>query len=227
MYNFATIPPVPIRSALPLWDLSDDERMSLKVRARPKPAQSAPFGGIARPVLAVYVFVASEAVFFGALLVAYIAYRTKSASGPSPSDLEVSRTALFTIALLASSATMILAGRSLRAGAMARVKLWLVASIALAAIFLYGQLTEYRHLYHDHITIDRNLFTSGFFTLTGFHSLHVALGMIAIGVLAWLAFSGGLRPDRRTAFEAITVYWHFVDLVWVVLFSVIYLSTLL
>jgi cytochrome c oxidase subunit I len=226
LYNFATIPPVPIRSSLPLWDLTEDERAGLKVKRRPVAAPKQRLKAIATPVLAVYAFVASEAVFFGALLVAFIAYRTKSSSGPGPSVLDVSRTAMFTVALLASSATMILAGRSLRAGAVRRVKLWLLVTIALAAIFLYGQLSEYRIMYRDHITIDRNLFTSGFFTLTGFHSLHVAIGMLAIAVLAWLAFAGDLRADRRTAFEAITIYWHFVDIVWIVLFSVIYLWTL-
>ena len=228
MYNFATIPPVPIRSALPLWDLSDDERADLTAKRRPSPSPAQ--GGVAdrirASVLAVYVFVGSEIVFFGALLVAFIAYRTKSATGPGPDVLDVSRTALFTAALLASSVTIFLAGRSLRADDRRGVKLWLLATIALAVIFLYGQLTEYRQMYHDHITIDRNLFTSGFFTLTGFHLLHVTIGIMAIGVVAWLAFAGDLRSDRRTALEAVTIYWHFVDAVWVVLFSVIYLWTL-
>lgn len=218
VYNFATIPPVPIRSAQPLWNLNDPVSASSSTQH-----DESFIGNLATPVLAIYVFIASEAVFFAALLVAYIAYRTRSASGPSPSDLDPPRTALFSVALFASSATVAVAGRKLRAGDAGAFRRWLLVTIALGAIFLVGQGMEYRRLYADHVTIDRNLFTSAFFTLTGFHGLHVTLGLIALAVLAWLAFAGEIGPKRRTAVEAISIYWHFVDAVWVVLFSVIYL----
>jgi cytochrome c oxidase subunit 1/cytochrome c oxidase subunit I+III len=214
-YNFATIPPVPIRSPQPLWSLDAPDRADAGDGDR--------FDGIATPVLATYVFIASEVIFFGALIVAFIAYRTRSASGPTPDDLDVPRTALFSLALFASSATVAVAGRKLRAGKRRGFQLWLLATIVLGVVFLFGQATEYRRMYAEHITIDRNLFTSAFFTATGFHGLHVTIGVLALSVLAWLGFTGGVGPHKRTAVEAVSIYWHFVDAVWVVLFSTIYL----
>ena len=175
------------------------------------------------PVLATFAFLASEVIFFGALIVAFIEYRTRSATGPGPSDLDVPRTALFSLALFASSGTIILAGRRLRQDDQRGFRLWLLATIALGAIFLYGQVTEYRSMYAEHITIGDNLFTSAFFTLTGFHGAHVTIGLIALAVLAWLAFAGEFSSKRRTAVEAISIYWHFVDAVWVVIFLLVYL----
>jgi heme/copper-type cytochrome/quinol oxidase subunit 3 len=82
-------------------------------------------------------------------------------------------------------------------------------------------------MYAENITVGANLFTSAFFTLTGLHGAHVAVGILALAVLAWMAFAGDVRPTKSTAVEAVSVYWHFVDAVWVVIFSVVYLGSLL
>ena len=231
VYNFAALPPVTIRSPQPLWDQADEEPSSPTWEPGGRFAVDANEAGsnvraTAPPVLATYALVASEVVFFVALIVTYVEYRTRSAAGPTPADLDVPRTALFSLALFASSATAYLAGRWLRRGSRFGCWLWLLATIALGLVFLVGQITEYRRMLTEQITPGRNLFTSAFFTLTGFHGLHVAIGIVALSVLAWLTFTGQVRPDRRTALESVSVYWHFVDAVWVIIFSVVYLWSL-
>jgi cytochrome c oxidase subunit I len=230
VYNFASVPPVPIQSPQPLWDREPATHPAV-ARAASDVATATNEAieftrRLSAPVLATYAFVASEVIFFGTLLVAYVVYRTRSATGPTPDDLDVPRTALFSVALVASSATVYLAGHRMRRGDRRGFKLWLLATIVLGATFLYGQATEYRRMYREDIKIDSNLFTSAFYTLTGFHGLHVTLGIVALAVLAGLAFGGIVRPDRRTAAEAVSIYWHFVDAVWVVIFSTVYLWSL-
>ncbi len=239
VYNFATLPLT--RSARPLWDLAHPCQQLARGPARggmghaltrPRTVGRSMrrtgglFEGLEAPVLGTIVLVASEVVFFGALLVAYILYRTGSA-GAGPADLDVSRTVLFSLALFASSGTLILAERRLRKEDQRGFVLWLLTTVVLALVFLLGQVTEYAHLYGAGITIGTNLFTSSFFTLTGFHSLHVTIGMLLLALFAVLGARGNFRVHRRrAAVDAISVYWHFVDAVWVVLLSVVYLCNL-
>jgi heme/copper-type cytochrome/quinol oxidase subunit 3 len=158
--------------------------------------------------------------------VTFLEYRTRSA-GPGPHDLDVPRTFIFSLFLFASSGTVYLAERRLaRDDQRGFLVLWL-ASIVLGAIFLVGQLTEYMRLYADGITIGSNLFTSAFFTLTGFHGLHVFVGLIALGAIGLLGRAGDFRGGRhRVAVDAVSIYWHFVDAIWVVIFSLVYLLAL-
>src|SRR5579884_69925 len=236
-YNFATLPP--IRSNRPLWDLKHGNEPVGATAVLPQqsnasgglqPIAEEGIGGFVDrlpvPVLGVIAFITSEVIFFGALIVTFVEYRTRSASGPGPNSVDVLRTFLFSIALWASSGTIYLGDRQLRRGNYRAFRLWLLATIALGAIFLAGQITEYRIMYHDHIKIGSNLFTSAFYTLTGFHGLHVAIGLVALSVIAVLAFAGDIRGHRRSAAEAVSIYWHFVDAVWVVIFSLVYLWTL-
>ncbi len=172
-------------------------------------------------------FIFSEATFFGALIVAFLAYRTRS-PGPGPHDLDVPRTLLFSLFLFASSATIVVAERRLHRRDASGFLLWWLLTIGLGLVFLAGQVTEYIRLYEDGITIGTNLFTSAFFTLTGFHGLHVLVGLIALGVIAVLARAGDFAAGRRRgAVEVVAVYWHFVDVVWVVVFSLVYLLGLI
>ncbi len=133
------------------------------------------------------------------------------------------RTAVFTVFLLASSVTVALAGSRLHHKDQTGFKLWLVVTIALGGIFLIGQVTEYATLAAEGLTANRNLFLSSFYTLTGFHGLHVFSGLLALIILAVLAFAGDFRDGRDTALESIALYWHFVDVVWVFLFPLLYL----
>ncbi len=171
-----------------------------------------------RVLLGVAVFIASESVFFLAIVLAYLAYRDAGLA-TAKANLDIPRTAIFSIALFSSSATMALAARH-------GSRSWLVATIALGAVFLAGQGSEYARLLASGIGPGRELFGTTFFTLTGLHGVHVLGGLVALFALlaAHIRRRSGLRP---VAFEAVGLYWHFVDAVWVVVFSVVYLGTLL
>jgi heme/copper-type cytochrome/quinol oxidase subunit 3 len=171
-----------------------------------------------RALLGVVIFIASESIFFLAIVLAYVAYRD-SGLPTAKANLDIVRTAIFSIALFASSGTMALAARGRSAG-------WLAATMILGAIFLVGQGSEYARLLAEGIGPASALFGTTFFTLTGLHGIHVLAGLVALAAL----FAANLpraRAVSAVAWEAVGLYWHFVDAVWVVVFSVVYLGTLL
>jgi len=179
--------------------------------------------------LGVGLFLLSEANFFLILLVAYVYFHSLPADGPSAaaSSLNPIHTLAFSICLFLSSATIHLAARSFRTGDRSGVSRWLALTVALGAIFLFGQTREYLGLFAHGVTISTNLFGSTFFTLTGFHGLHVLIGLCALGALLGIALGGRLDQVKPSGFEAVSMYWHFVDAVWVVIFTVVYLWPLL
>lgn len=166
--------------------------------------------------------IVAEASLFAVFVVAYLFYIGKSLSGPYPAEvLEVP--VLITICLLASSATVALAARALGRGRPGACGWWLLATIALGLVFLGGTAVEWRRLIVEHgLTISTNLFGTTFYSLVGFHAGHVAVGLAMLGVLGVLAFSGALRPEHRERAELVSWYWHFVDGVWVVVLTVVY-----
>ena len=175
------------------------------------------------------LFVASESVFFILLIIAYAVYHATSPSAADASRyLDIPRTGVFTACLFGSSFTMWRAGINFRTGGRRRraANAWLLATIALGAAFLAGQGTEYASMIRENVIISRDVFGTTFFTLTGFHGLHVLIGLIMLGTL----FGNGLfRRDavtRPEAVEGVTIYWHFVDAVWAVIFPVVYLWAL-
>jgi heme/copper-type cytochrome/quinol oxidase subunit 3 len=172
---------------------------------------------IDRTLLGIAIFIASESVFFLAIVLAYVAYR-EAGLATAKANLDIGRTAIFSIALFASSATMALATRGRRGR-------WLAATIVLGATFLIGQGSEYARLLNEGIGPGSALFGTTFFTLTGLHGLHVLGGLVA---LAALLTADVVRPYavHAVAWESVGLYWHFVDVVWVVVFSVVYLGTL-
>jgi len=170
------------------------------------------------------LFLLSEAVFFLLLILAYAFYHTSGELGKQAANaLDVVKSALFSVALLSSSVTLWQADVCLKSGGRSQARLWLAATILLGLIFLVGQGTEYAHLLREHVTISRNLFGTTFFTLTGFHGLHVAVGLALLLILLGLTELGTAHEPTSSAMEAISLYWHFVDGVWVVIFSVVYL----
>ncbi len=174
--------------------------------------------------LGVGLFLLSEANFFLILLVAYVYFHSLPSDGPSAANsLNPMHTLAFSICLFLSSATIHLAGRSFRRGARGAVSGWLALTVALGAIFLFGQSREYLGLFAHGVTIKTNLFGSTFFTLTGFHGLHVLIGLCALGALLGIVMSGRLGEIKPSGFETVSMYWHFVDAVWVVIFTVVYL----
>lgn len=173
--------------------------------------------------LAVLLFLASEFVFFVFLIVAYIYSRPSEISGPTAqSSLVPWKTGIYTVLLLSSSATIFFAERSLEHDRK-RFALWMSATVLLGSAFLFGEMREYAGLLHKDITISRNLFGSTYFTLTGFHAIHVTLGLLMLITVFGLVMADKLGHKRHTAFRAVSYYWHFVDIVWVMVFSVVYL----
>jgi cytochrome c oxidase subunit I len=238
-YNFAALPP--IESARPLWDLHHPAAVAARSAERSEVERqgsvtqnvvlaTSPATLLDRwpaPIVGILAFIFSEATFFGCLILAWIEYRYRSPSGPGPWDLDIPRTAIFSVCLFASSGTIYLAERQLHRGNERGFRWWWLATIVLGATFLIGQITEYIAQYREGITIDQNLFTSAFYTLTGFHGLHVIVGLIMLVTLLCLAFAGDFRHGRRrTLLNVVSIYWHFVDAVWVVVFSLVYLWTL-
>jgi cytochrome c oxidase subunit 1/cytochrome c oxidase subunit I+III len=231
-HNFVALPP--ITSHRPLYDLHAPPSSANAGFPSGGGSGSAAVSAAAQsritwpaPMVGMAAFIFSETTFFGALIVAFLAYRTRS-PGPGPHDLDVPRTLLFSLFLFASSATIVVAERRLHHRDHRGFLTWWLLTIGLGVVFLAGQVTEYIRLYEEGITIGTNLFTSAFFTLTGFHGLHVLVGLIALAVIAVLARAGDFAAGRRRgAVEVVAVYWHFVDVVWVVVFSLVYLLGLI
>jgi len=173
--------------------------------------------------LAILLFIASEAVFFACLIAAYVRYASASPLGPNAhSVLDPMKTGFYTACLLSSSITIYFAERAQRLR-QAGVSRWLAATMFLGAVFLYGEMQEYRKLLHENVTVSRNLFGSTYYTLTGFHALHVTVGLVLLGTMLVISMKGRMQEPQRSALTCISYYWHFVDAVWVAVFSVVYL----
>lgn len=172
---------------------------------------------------ATLLFIASESIFFALLVAAYVFYTGASPDGPNARTvLDPVSTGMYTACLLASSITVWLAERSQRK-APRRAAMWLGATMLLGAVFLFGEMKEYSKLLHENVTVSRDLFGSTYYTLTGFHALHVTIGLILLGIAIRLCLRPRMKEEQHTAFTCISWYWHFVDVVWVVVFSTVYL----
>lgn len=169
------------------------------------------------------LFVGSESVFFIALIMAYLYFwRSGNFDTMAAKHLHIKTTGLFTILLLSSSFTFWLAEKKLKEGAVKKTKLWLSITIALGLIFLAGQAHEYYGLIQEHLTISTSEFGTSFYTLTGFHGLHVLLGLIVLGIVLTLTILGYFKKNASGIVSTIGIYWHFVDAVWLVVFTIIY-----
>lgn len=168
--------------------------------------------------------VVAESSFFAVFVVAYLFYLGKSATGPLPRD--VLRTPWFaTACLLASSGTITAAVRALRVGRPDGFRPWWIATIALGAAFLVATALEWRELVFGHgLTIATNLFGTTFYSLVGFHALHVALGLCMLGFVLAAALRGRLQAEDAERAEVLSWYWHFVDAVWLVVLATVYLT---
>ncbi len=173
---------------------------------------------------AMILFLISEGAFFAFLIIAYVYFHGAVISGPyAANSLQPLTTGIYTVFLLASSFTMWSAEKCHRSNRMRAFAYWLTATIGLGAVFMFGQAREYMRLYRQNVTVSRNIFGTSFFTLTGFHGLHVVLGLIALSVLLAVSTAGGFKASDGSAIRTIALYWHFVDWVWVIIFSVVYL----
>jgi cytochrome c oxidase subunit 3/cytochrome o ubiquinol oxidase subunit 3 len=171
-------------------------------------------------------FLVSEVALFGTLIVTYVFYRTvKDVVGPTPREaLSLSPVVWMTACLLASSGTIHVADRALHRGNRGGFLLWWAATIVLGAVFLGGTAFEWHDLIvNKHLTISRNLFGTTYYTLVGLHALHVTGGVTIMLVVLGLALRRQVTAANRAGVGLVSWYWHFVDGVWVVVFTVVYL----
>jgi heme/copper-type cytochrome/quinol oxidase subunit 3 len=218
--NFAHVPEV--KSRRPVWDMNHPDLADWKTSRTPedrrRPRSAARIASVC--------FIVSEAMFFLLLVSAYVVFNRTRGEQSAARVLEVGRTTLFTLLLLASSVTLWRAERALRVYERERFLKWLGITLGLGAVFLINQGLEYAGLLRRGVTISSSLFGSTFFTVTGFHGLHVLAGLVALAILFVLGKREALTGRRSDVLGAIGYYWHFVDVVWVVVFSVVYLRVL-
>lgn len=166
--------------------------------------------------------IATESSFFASFLVVYLFYLGKSATGPQPAAV-LSPPLVNTACLLASSVTLAYALRALRSGDRGVFNVLLLLTILLGVAFLGGTAAEWRGLIVDHeLTITTNLFGTTFYALVGFHALHVTIGLVLLSAVALLGLSGRIGAENAEPVEMLSWYWHFVDVVWVAVFTVVY-----
>jgi cytochrome c oxidase subunit 3 len=176
----------------------------------------------ARGPVAMHCLIGAEIAIFTIFVVAYIFYIGKSATGPQPQ--EVLHLPIFlTICLLSSSLTIHLAVSSLRSGRVGPFKLWWLLTIALGSIFLLGTFREWHELIYDEgLTIQTNLFGTTYYSLVGLHAFHVTVGLFALATVMVFALRGDVGKQHAERTDVLSMYWHFVDAVWVVVFTVVY-----
>jgi cytochrome c oxidase subunit 1/cytochrome c oxidase subunit I+III len=217
--NFVALPP--IHSRRPLWDVANPDRPD-------------PVVGDDQVVLpdhnktGILAFIFSEVGFFGTLILAYLYFYAHPQAGPGPKGLDVPRTLIFSVCLFASSFTFWRSEVALTKQRRGSMLGWLGLTIALGGVFLVGQVNEYWKLFQTGVDLSTNMFSTTFFTLTGFHGLHVLIGLIVLLIFLWLAWEGDFASSRPgSAFKAAGYYWHFVDVVWVFVLLTVYILPLM
>lgn len=180
--------------------------------------------GVSNFKLGFWVFLASECLFFGTLISTYMVYKGSALEGPYPTDLfDIIKTTISTTVLLFSSLAMVLALHYVHEARKNLAILWLFAVIAMGGTFLVMEYFSYIKYIGYGLTIGSSTFGSSYFVLTGTHKAHVAVGMIWMGILAWRLHKGKIPPSKSDQVEVAGLYWHFVDIIWIVIFTLVYL----
>ena len=171
-----------------------------------------------------WAFLGSECMFFGSLIATYVVYRGRDTVGPHPHEiLNIPFTSVSAFVLLMSSLTMVLALAAVQRGDLRGSRIWLAATALLGMTFIAGQCYEFTEFFYEGLKLQVNLFGSTFFVLTGFHGTHVTVGVIWLWSLFAMAMRGRLPQSRALDVEICGLYWHFVDVVWVAIFTLVYL----
>jgi heme/copper-type cytochrome/quinol oxidase subunit 3 len=180
--------------------------------------------GLSNEKMAMWALIGSECLFFGALLTTYLMYLGRTEPGPGPADIyDIPFTSVSTFILLMSSLGMVLALHAIQHGEMRKFRVWVLATALMGATFLAGQIYEFTVFVEEGLGLTTSPFSSSFFVLTGFHGVHVLGGIIMLLTLWALSLMGRLPVARAETVENVGLYWHFVDIVWIVLFTVVYL----
>lgn len=171
-----------------------------------------------------WAFIGSECLFFASLISTYMVYKGRSVVGPFPEEiLDIPLTSISTFVLLMSSLAMVLALDGIQKGSRKLTLVWLGTVILLGLTFLGFQVYEFNHFVHEGLTLGTNVFGSSFYVLTGFHGAHVAGGVIWLSTLWILAARNKLGAGDSLKVEIAGLYWHFVDIVWIAIFTLVYL----
>jgi len=180
--------------------------------------------GLSNNKLLMWVFLGSECLLFGGLISTYLIYRSRFAAGPAPGDIfDIPFTSVSSFVLLMSSLTMVLALSALQRGDIRNNRLWLLTTALLGSLFIGGQVYEFTTFLREGLGYTTSPFSSAFFTLTGFHGVHVSVGIVMLMSLYVSSLRGNLRRESAETVEIVGLYWHFVDVVWILIFTVIYL----
>lgn len=187
------------------------------------PAQGLSVRSHSRGRLGMWCLIAAESALFLAFVITYAVYAEKNFGGPTPRQV-LSVPIFITVCLLSSSFTMHRAIASIRHGKMVAFKAFWLVTLALGAIFLAGTAIEWNHLiFQENFTIQTNLFGAAYFSLVGLHAFHVLIGLVALIVVMGLALAGRVRREHAGRCVVLSMYWHFVDAVWAVVFTVVYI----
>jgi heme/copper-type cytochrome/quinol oxidase subunit 3 len=185
--------------------------------------------GLDNTKMAMWAFLGSECLFFGSLITTFLLYRSKVLpdSGPRPIDIyDIPYTSVSSFVLLMSSLTMVLALAAIQRGDPRTMRIWLLATALLGTTFVGGQIFEFTDFVEEGLKLGSSPAGSAFFMLTGFHGAHVSVGILMLLSLVGMSIVGKLQPGAARKVELIGLYWHFVDIVWIVIFTVVYLVPL-
>jgi heme/copper-type cytochrome/quinol oxidase subunit 3 len=181
--------------------------------------------GISNTKLGMWLFLGSECLLFGGLITTYLVYKYPlPGDGPAGADIfDIPFTSASSFVLLMSSLTMVLAVSAIERGDHHRLRVWLMGTALLGSAFVAGQVYEFTAFYNEGLGFTTSRFSSAFYGLTGFHGVHVTIGIIMLVSLLLLSLRGRLPEHRAETVEVVGLYWHFVDLVWILIFAVVYL----
>lgn len=180
--------------------------------------------GLDSTKIAVWAFLGSEALFFGSLISTYLLYRNRALAGPKPHEIyDIPYTSVSSFVLLMSSVTMVLALAAIQRRDERQMRIWLLATAFLGMTFIGGQIFEFTTFVEEGLTLTTSTFGSAFFVLTGFHGAHVTGGILMLLSLVGMSMAGKLDPQAPKKVELVGLYWHFVDIVWIIIFTVVYL----
>ena len=180
--------------------------------------------GLDHRKLAMWAFLGSECLFFGTFITTYLVYRNQSVVGPYPDEiLNIPVTSVSTFVLLMSSFMMVMSLAAIRKGSDREFRIWVLGTALLGSTFLGFQVFEFREFALEGLTPRTNLFGTTFFVLTGFHGAHVTVGVIWLVSLFGQSLLGNLKQKDSLRVELVGLYWHFVDIVWIVIFTLVYL----
>src|SRR5262245_39905465 len=175
-----------------------------------------------RGKVAMACLIIAESAIFTIFVVAYLYYIGKSLTGPTPREV-LETPIFFTICLLSSSLTIHFAGKFLERGKRGAFLVWWLLTLVLGGLFLYGTGKEWHRLIYEHgLTISTNLFGTTYYSLVGLHAFHVTAGLVMLAIALIFGLAGRVGADQSPRIEVISMYWHFVDGVWVVVFTVVY-----